>query len=335
MISFAFVQLSKKHTEIFGTFIEIMKKNNWNFYIYYNKDDDPYTFLNYYENLFNIKLNIRKGSSLYKHKKDHDYFIFTSSADDKRISDYFKDPHMANKCIFVNHQAPHWKSYMLKNIVVSPLITSNEMDSVKTSCIVPFYREYKKLHSNYKKNNFAVVGAIRHQDKDVNLLTNLLKNFPDENFMIYIFMRKMDWRTISSRKPFLKNHPKILVFSGLNTEKMIEKLKEVKFILPLAKKDGWFHWQRLTGTIPLAVNLNIPLVLDKKLASIYGLEKVSLTYNNQITEIMNYILKISDKDYFKLIENSVLFKKKIANINNQSFLQICLSQVDNRKDFEF
>ena len=44
MIHFALVQLSKKHTEIFGTFIEIIQYYNWEFTIYYDKDNDPYTF---------------------------------------------------------------------------------------------------------------------------------------------------------------------------------------------------------------------------------------------------------------------------------------------------
>ena len=333
MISFALVQLSKKHTEIFGTFIEIIKRQNWDLYIYYNKDDDPYTFLNYYENLFNTKLNIRKGATLYKHKDDHDYFIFTSSADDKRINDYFKEPHMANKCIYVNHQAPHWRSYMHKNILMSPVIKSPELAKEKTTYIVPFYKEYKKMHANYKKTNLAIVGAIRNQDKDLNLLVNILKNYPEEEYKFYIFMRKMDWRVISNKKPYLKNNPKIIVHSGLSTEKMMEKLKEVKFMIPLAKNNGWFHWQRLTGTIPLAVNLNIPLIIDKKLAKIYNLELCSIIYEKEITEVMDDVLTIEDERYFKLIENSVIYKKEAANVNKKNLIEICLSQVNIKEIF--
>ena len=58
MIHFALVQLSKKHTEIFGTFIEIILYYNWNFTIYYDKENDPYTFLNYYTKIFETPLHI-------------------------------------------------------------------------------------------------------------------------------------------------------------------------------------------------------------------------------------------------------------------------------------
>jgi hypothetical protein len=118
------------------------------------------------------------------------------------------------------------------------------------------------VHSNYSSINLAIVGAIRpnQKDKDLSLLMDLLKN-TSPKFNIYIFMRKMDWKVISNRNNFLRTHPNIKFFPGLSTDKMIEKLKEVKFILPLTHQGGWFYWQRLTGTIPLAINLNIPLIL--------------------------------------------------------------------------
>ena len=336
MVSFALVQLSKKHTEIFGTFIEIILHNNWDLYMYYNKNDDPYTFINYYETIFKTKFNIRKSSSLMNHKDDHDFYIFTSSADDVRMDDYFKSTHMANKCIFVNHQAPHWRPYMHKNILMSPVITSPELNKEKYETIVPIYKSYKKMHANIKQTNLAIIGAIRpHQkDKDLKLLTNLLETYPNEEYNIYVFMRKMDWKVISNRNPFLKNNPHIQFFSGLSTDKMIEKLKEVKFILPLSKKDGWFYWQRLTGTIPLAINLNIPLIMDKKLAKIYDLEEACLLYDKNISEIMPKILSISDEKYFELIENVVLYKKEIYKINTKRFINLCLSQVNIEPEYE-
>ena len=64
MINFALVQLSKKHTEIFGTFIEIIKYYNWDLTIYYDKDNDPYTFISYYNKLFETPLNVIPTSTL-------------------------------------------------------------------------------------------------------------------------------------------------------------------------------------------------------------------------------------------------------------------------------
>lgn len=329
MIHFALVQLSKKHTEIFGTFIEIILYYHWELTIYYDKDNDPYTFINYYNKLFETTLNVLPIALLQENHIKHDYFIFTTSADAPHIPEYFKTPEMSNRCIYINHQASYYLPFMKKNIQMSPVINLKDDSITKrlSSCIVPFYRQYKKIHSNYHSNNLAIVGAIRpHQkDKDLSLLMDLLK-IPNLKFNIYIFMRKLDWRVISNRNKFLREHPNIKFFPGLSTEKMIEKLREIKFILPLSQQSGWFYWQRLTGTIPLSVNLNIPLVIDKKLAKIYNLENCGLLYENKISEILESIMSISEEDYYKLIENIVIYKKQQSSINRKQFLNLCMAK---------
>ena len=326
MIHFALVQLSKKHTEIFGTFIEIIQYYKWDFTIYYDKDNDPYTFLNYYSKLFETSLNILPTTQLQNNYDKYDYFIFTTSADAPNIPEYFKKPEMSNRCIYINHQASFCLPFMKKNIQMSPIIQIKD-ETKLLSCIIPFYRQYKKIHSNYNSLNLAIVGAIRpHQkDKDLSLLLDLLK-FPNLKINIYIFMRKMDWKVISSRNKFLREHPNIKFFPGLSTEKMIEKLREVKFILPLSQQGGWFYWQRLTGTIPIAINLNIPLILDKKLAKIYNLEDCGLLYENKISEILESIISISEEKYYNLIENIVIYKKKQVSNNRKQFLDLCMAR---------
>jgi hypothetical protein len=329
MIHFALVQLSKKHTEIFGTFIEIIKYFKWELTIYYDKDNDPYTFLNYYNKLFEISLNVNPIANLENNINKHDYFIFTTSSDSPQISEYFKKEEIADRCIFVNHNASNYLPYMKKNILMSPVINikDNLNLNIKSCCIIPYYRQYNKIHSNYHSNNIAIIGAIRlHQkDKDLSLLLDLLKT-PNFNLNIYIFMRKMDWKVISNRNNFLKNHPCIKFYPGLSTNSMIEKLNEIKFILPLSQKDGWFYWQRLTGTIPLAINLNIPLVIDEKLAKIYNVENCGLLYENKITEILDSINSISEEDYYKMVENIIIYKKKQTSINRKKFLDLCMAK---------
>lgn len=324
MLNLALVQLSKKHTEIFGVFIElIVVKLKWDLTIYYNLDDDRYTFVPYYQTLFKTKINVLPTEELKYNRNTHDFYIFTSSID--KLESEYQNKYFLSKCIFVNHQAAHWREYMNRNIIVSPLIHSQNLDSTVVKYILPVYKSYSKLHANFNKNNIAIVGAIRlnFKDKDVNLLLDMIGK-EDLQYKIFIFMRKRDWFNISRKFPVLKNHSNIKVFSGLSTEKMINQLKHVKFILPLAKEGGWFHWQRLTGTIPLAINLNIPLILDKKLASIYGIEKCGVLYDKSILEVINQ--RISKEDYFKMVEEIVIFKKKIYKENKRNFLKLFLEK---------
>ena len=119
---------------------------------------------------------------------------------------------------------------------------------------------------------------------------------------------------------------KIKAFFGLNTNDLIEKLRSIKFILPISKKGGWFHWQRLTGSIPLAINLNIPLIIDEKLAKIYELNECSILYKENLTEIFLNVLKMDNSKYHEYILKSVRYKKEICKMNERNLIEICMGE---------
>ena len=335
MINFALIQLTKKHTEIFGTFIEIILKNKWNLTIYCNLESDEYTFVKYYKSLFFKDLQIKHTSFLSNDTDIFDYFIFATASDDNKIPDIFKKSELSNRCIYIQHQASQYKHFMLKNITVSPVIKSPDLSESNPEMILPIYKSYKKLHwkPSSKTTIFAVIGGIRCNpagkvfDRNLDLITDLLNKYPDGDYEFWFFMRKWDWLGIIKKFKFLKEHPKIFGFAGLDTEELIKSLHRVKYILPLGKKKGWFYWERLTGSIPLAINFNIPLILDKELAQIYGLEDYSFCYENNLIEIYDKIMEINNDEYFKLIENSVIYKKKKCRENEKNFINICIKKI--------
>jgi hypothetical protein len=329
MVHFALIQLTKKHTEIFGTFLEIILNNNWDLTIYYNLQADEYSFLPYYMNLFDRKFEIKQPNQLIDDKDRFDYFIFTSSSDENYIPELFKSNEYADRSIFVQHQAAHMKNYMYKNIVVSPVIKLKNMNTY----ILPIYKNYKKMHYQVAENQpivFGIIGGIRTLkngktlDRNLDLIKATIDKFPNENYEFQFFMRKWDWMWISKKYPFLVKNKKIKAFFGLKTNDLIEKLRSVKFILPIGKKGGWFYWQRLTGSIPLAINLNIPLIIDEKLAKIYGLEQSSILYKENLQEIFESVLKMDDSIYYDYILKSVRYKREICKNNERNFRDICM-----------
>ncbi len=327
MVHFALIQLTKKHTEIFGTFLEIILHNNWDLTIYFNADE--YSFLPYYMNLFQTKFDIKATHQLVDDKDQFDYFIWTSSSDENHIPGCFKTKEYAERSIFVQHQAAHMKEYMYKNIVVSPVI---KLDNMQTY-ILPIYRNYKQLHYVEMENQpiiFGIIGGIRTLkngktlDRNLDIVKATIEKFPNENYEIQFLMRKWDWMWISKKYPFLVKSKKIKAFFGLNTNDLIEKLRSIKFILPIGKKGGWFYWQRLTGAIPIAINLNIPLIIDEKLAKIYELEKCSILYKENLTEIFESVLKMDNSIYHDYILKSVRYKREICKNNERNLIEICM-----------
>lgn len=342
MVHFALIQMSKKHTEILGTFIEIIFKNKWDLTIYYNLEADEYTFIKLYNNLFQKQLNVKSCNNLVNDIDKIDYFIYGSSTDDRRMPECFKNTDLAFKTIYIQHQAPHYKQFMLKNITVSPVIKSDDLSKSQVEYILPIYKSYKKLHwkPENKTTIFAIIGGVRAfgnrlVDKNLELIEEILTKHPNGDYEFWFFMRKWDWIWISKKYKMLREHPKIIAFPGLSTDLMIKSLHRVKFILPLAKKNGWFYWQRLTGAIPLAINLNIPMIVDRELAKIYNMEDYAYTYNNSLLEIYDKIIEMNDEEYYKYIELSVKYKIRICKENEKNFINLCLKQIPNNIKNEF
>lgn len=335
MVRFALIQLAKKHTEILGTFYEIILKNKWDLTVFFDLEDDNYTFIPYYNKLFNYTIPIRKGRDFESEMDNFDFLIFASSSDDCRFQEYMRNPNISHKCIFVHHQAIHIKPYMIRNISVTPLVTNDHLNSTVSQYILPVYKSYKAIHWKPISNKviFAVIGAIRGVnsgktvDRDLNLVQEVLNAYPEGNYEFWFFMRKNDWAWIARKHKWLRENKRVVAFPGLKTENMIKVLHQAKFILPLAKKKGWFYWERLTGSIPLAVNFNIPLLIDRELAAIYGLQDCSMCYENSILEIYENLIKMSDDNYYQYIVKIVKYKKDICKQNEKNFFDICMRQI--------
>ena len=152
-VHFGIIQFSNKHTEIFGTFIEILKKYNWPLTIYYNLESDEYTILKYYEKVFG-KLDIRPISKI---NYDLDINIIASSSDYKNNTSAIEQ--IAHKSIFIHHQKFHHRPFMKKTITVSPVIQTAEMPT--NEYILPVYRNYKHIHykSSYSSSKLATVAS--------------------------------------------------------------------------------------------------------------------------------------------------------------------------------
>ena len=74
----------------------------------------------------------------------------------------------------------------------------------------------------------------------------------------------------------------------------------------------------------MAINLNIVLIIDEKLAKIYELEQCSILYKENLLEIFESVLKMDDSIYHDYILKSVKYKREICKNNERNLIDICI-----------
>ena len=299
----AIIQLADQHTEVIGCLLDILDEVNFNIDIYHPPHQSNYSYINYYYYLFHNFSLVKKITDKY------DYLIFATSREIKNV-DRGIVQHYTNKIILFSHIPKEiYKGFT--NIALYPFHKN------KTSYILPIHNKYSLINHN-KENIFTIVGLSPYNAyaKDINDLLVLLNKYKTNNYKINILTMKNP-----KVENILKNYKNVYFFCDLPSSEFIEKVQQSKFILTLAKQKKWYHKNRLSGSIPIAINNNIPLIIDKKLHNVYNL-RGSIVYNHSITEVFEQLLDISQTDYLSLIKDLISYKINVCNYNKKTFIEL-------------
>lgn len=316
MYNIAIYQKQDMHTEIFGMFLEmfIKYKRKIKFTIYYDSVNSFCDYLMYYKKLFGVELCIKKTSELKRDITDYDWVIMLTSND--TIDNEIIKKH-SYKIIFIIHYINFVKPYMKYMLSLSPIVKFPNKNKLLKH-VLPIYT----IDNNYtikKRNILSIIGLSSYSSKykDVDDLENLLTTFQNKDlpeskkYKIHIFSRRN--QKMIDRFSKYKN---VVFFDYLKTESLLRLLKESKFILPLAKKDSMYHHKLLTGSIPMGISNNIPIVMDDTLFNIYKV-KGSIIYKSNLTEIMEKLITIPDKEYEFLVSEIIKYKNCTMLENNE------------------
>ena len=129
--------------------------------------------------------------------------------------------------------------------------------------------------------------------KNQNDIINLINNINGNLFYLGYNTKKI-------------NNNRIINYNKISTIDMVEKLKQCSYII--IKE----HDDRYSGGITTALSLNIPLIMKKSIADIYGIPNY---YNNNINELTTFINNLSFNDYMKIKNNLRNFTDKQIKIN--------------------
>jgi hypothetical protein len=303
MKKIAIIQEDEKHTEVFGGLIEMCGFNQID--IYFNKY--PADFISYYKKIFNSimpTLNLK----FYNLEKHNIPLIY--------------DLYIYNTGVEYNGQTPKDKTLLLSHHVdeIKELRRLKPLDII---AITPIYEKYNinsflnvfhgpVLDNKIKsKINLLIVGLTNPTNKDIagvkKLLHTIQKNKLQDYFMVNIINY---WEIKSFDKYVSEKFCKLHI--NINANKTMSLLSKSDFVLTIIKKNSDYHKKQLTGILPLSISLGVPLVIDDKLANIYGLtSKEAVIYKNSDVDTLSKIVVQLTK------QDSVIRKKYIIELRNK------------------
>lgn len=317
MRKIAIIQEDEKHTEVFGGLIEMCGFNQID--IYFNKY--PADFVNYYKKIFKSimpTLNL----NFYNLERHNIPLIY--------------DLYIYNTGVEYEGETPKDKTLLLSHHVdeIRELRRLKPLDII---AITPIYEKYN-IHSFLNvfhgtvsdtkfrsKINLLIVGLTNPENKDIagvkKLLHTIQKNNLQDHFMVNIINY---WEIKSFDKYVSENFCKLHI--NINANKTMSLLSKSDFVLTIIKKNSDYHKKQLTGILPLSMSLGVPLVVDDKLADIYGLtKKEAVIYKNTgVESLSKVVLELTKEESSKRKQPIIELRNKIIYNNIIKFKKFYL-----------
>lgn len=317
MKKIAIIQEDEKHTEVFGGLIEMCGFNQIDIYFY----KYPADFVSYYKKIFNsimptLNLNFY---SLERHNIPliYDLYIYNTGVE-------YEGETPKDKTLLLSHHVDEIKELRLLKpldiIAITPIYEKYNIHSFLNVFHGPV------LDTKFRsKINLLIVGLTNPENKDIagvkKLLHTIQKNKLQDYFMVNIINY---WEIKSFDKYVSENFCKLHI--NINANKTMSLLSKSDFVLTIIKKNSDYHKKQLTGILPLSMSLGVPLVVDNKLADIYGLtSKEAVIYKNTgVESLSNIVLQLTKEDSAKRKQPIIELRNKIIYNNIIKFKRFYL-----------
>ena len=281
-----------EHSEVIGTFLEVFSALKCKI-ILFSHNQGHRRWEAFYQKYIPKKVFERRSPNHFVSQANRFKCIvsITGSGSERayisQLSQTIKD-----KMLYVIHIKGHVQGYMKHKVVLSPYVR----DDTKITDIYPIYKIPRwPAYTCNKRINFVTVGSNRCGKK--------LADFTKMGHRNSKFRFNMILSGKYADSHFVRNVKQI---GGPNTIQMMEIMKKSHFVVPLLNEKGWHvgthqHGVRLSGTLPLAMICQRPMIIQKHINDKYYL-KGNITFNKSITEVEKRLQKMTNEEYKKLVK---------------------------------
>jgi hypothetical protein len=266
MSSIAIIQLTDKHTEVLGGLITLFGDLFKHIHIYYKSYPSDYA------NLYKNELKSSKYS-VYLHKDHfemgkHNLYVFMTGVE--YISEYDDNKSLidsipSSRVLLLSHHSDEYDE--LKHLQVGGIFAISPVYKK-----VPYFLTYADMKRPIKsmtngKINILLSGFTNPLNKDLRGFIHMLRQFYKYNITCFKF-HVVNYYPIPE---FEEYGDLCKVYVDMKAAGMMRLLSQVEYVMTLTKKNSSYHRKQLTGIIPLAVSMGVPLIIDRDLAQIYKL----------------------------------------------------------------
>lgn len=319
----ALIQLSEKHTEIIGGVITMLSRNSVSTINIFTKKYYS-SFVPYYKKIFSK--NVRwfyfedVNESLYQEVNKNDLIIFLTGDD---YEDFETPP---SKTLLINHSVDHIKEYKkfktCGQVAISPIFKPHNITFfLNVFPVVPSFKESNKIE-------IFITGLTNPENKDVDKLEELFEKLHKRDNMLpngkVVKFNIINYYEIDEQFDKYVDSGLLTIYVDAKATKMMKLLKRSTFAMVIAKENSTYHTKQLSGVIPLAMSLGVPLICDNKIAKIYGMSRISVTHNYNGDYLYRALVNASKKD-LSILKNKVVAFRNKKIIQNKKFKIPCKS----------
>jgi glycosyl transferase family 25 len=349
------------HYEMFGYIIEFCFKNNYKLVIFTDVINNHNGWLVYYKTLFSGFNFEVKNFCFFQQEKYLFDLIFLTSNTDKLYFEYFDSKYLKNNTICITHNKEYLYKVVSPDVSKSIYIRPHEIDSKEDWFLpcynIENYEHRCLINNELSRNEFiniAIIGLCGEYDKhdkliyynyNVNFINRLKTN---KKIKLHVIAKNVTCFQLYGLKSSFEIH----THENITTEYMVDILKNCSFIMtdvncldkstheiyrmcdidkhisgknvgPQAPEDYHFKYEKRTmsGAIPLAFSLCIPLIISKQTNQYYRFKNVI-----EFDKTTNDDIMLTDISC-ELIENErneLIYK--FNNFANNSFKEIIDNQ---------
>jgi hypothetical protein len=324
MKTIGLIQIGERHTEIIGGVATALLRKDTRLIVYttrhvssfvpYYKTVLPSTVKWVYVNSYYDKGDEDKLSE--RIQRDCDVYVFLTGYEFDE-EDLYLPPE--NSLLITHHMDNLEESDEFETcgqVALSPVFNKTH--------ITHFLNVFKAhVFSPPKKLDIVIAGLTNPDNKDLDHLYDAMSVIEengnwvgDEKVQFHI----INYYPLEDRFARFKKSKLLKDYIDVSGKKTIHILEKAAFVMVIAREDSSYHTSQLSGIIPLAVSCGVPLIMDQKLARMYGMSRIAVSYTFRGDYLLRAIVSASKKDISSMKKRVVIFRDKTINKNKKKRL---------------